>query len=474
MNLQFALTPLGSQPLVEQIVTAVRSHIDDRLLRPGARLPAIRQMAEQHGISRFTVVEAYDRLVALGYLHSRRGAGFFVAPRETAAPAALPEAQRQRAIDVAWLMRGVLSDTPGVLKASAGWLPPAWMDSEGMARVVRQLVRGDDHGVRFGCYGEPNGYRPLREQLRVMLGGLGVEAHPDQIVLTFGATQALDIVARHFVRPGDTVLVDDPGYFNLFGALRLLGANLVGVPRNEDGPDTAALDALAAQHKPRLFITHSVLHNPTGSSLSPAVAYRVLQLAEKHEFMVVEDDTYGDFSVTQTTRLAELDQLQRVIYVSSFTKTLSANARVGYFACHADLARELADVKLLTSVSSSEFSEQIIHRMLTEGHYRKHVERLQARLAQNATRVARMLESVGLQFRHPMGGVFIWASVPGMSDATPLAEQAEEAKILLAPGKVFRPQMQPSPFVRINVAYANDVRFQRFLDSALSNVAKPV
>jgi DNA-binding transcriptional MocR family regulator len=105
--------------------------------------------------------------------------------------------------------------------------------------------------------------------------------------------------------------------------------------------------------------------------------------------------------------------------------------------------------------------------LLTEGHHRKHVERLQTRLAEHTARAARMLESAGLRFRYPDGGMFLWACVPGTEDATPLAELAEKSNIVLAPGKIFRPQLQPSPYIRINVAYANDVRLERFLGGAL-------
>ncbi|MEC5398428.1 aminotransferase-like domain-containing protein [Uliginosibacterium sp. H1] len=453
-------------PLVEQIVDGVRTQIEDRLLRPGARVPAIRQLAERHGISRFTVVEAYDRLVAQGYLQSRRGAGFFVAPREERVAPALPAAQRQRAFDVAWLMRRGLADTPGVLKLSAGWLPPSWMDQEGVQRALRTVARGD--GTRFGCYGEPLGFAPLREQLSRRMAAIDIETHPEQIVLTWGASQALDIIARHFIHPGDAVLVDDPGYYTLFGALRLLGARLIGVPRREDGPDPEALERLAAEHKPKLFFTQSVLHNPTGYNLSAASAYRVLQAATRHDFVVVEDDTYADFYPGTTTRLASLDQLRRVLYVGSFSKTLSANLRVGYLAASPDLAAELADIKLLTSVGTSELVEQVVHRMLIEGHYRKHVERIQNRLAEASARAAKVLDAHGLAFCQPDGGLFLWAAMPGMEDATPVAEAAEAANIVLAPGRLFRPQLQPTPYLRFNVAYGHDLRFGRFLSNFMS------
>jgi DNA-binding transcriptional MocR family regulator len=364
------------------------------------------------------------------------------------------------------MMRQGLDDRPGLIKASAGWLPSDWLDGEGLRRHLRTLSRRPD--VRLTSYGTAQGYLPLRQQLQVKLAEFGIGAAPHQIVLTEGATRALDILARHLVKPGDTVLVDDPGYFNFFGNLRLQGATLVGVPRNTDGPDVAQLEALLAHHKPKVFFTHSVLHNPTGANLSPGVAFRILQLAEKHDFLVIEDDTYADFHPHSTTRLANLDQLNRVIFVGSFSKTLSGSLRVGYLAARPDLAAELNDVKTLTALCSSEFNEQLVYQMLTDGHYRKYLDRLQGRLAQASDACLRMLERVGLEvYLEPKGGLFIWARPPGFEDVAEIASRAAEQDIMLAPGKVFRPQMQPSPWMRFNVAFATQPRVERFLSDAL-------
>ncbi len=464
--MQLSLIPEHGLPLVEQIVAGVRGHIDDRVLRPGMRLPPIRQFAQRHGVSRFTVVEAYDRLVALGYLSSRRGSGFYVAPRP-APVAAQTAAPLERAVDTVWLLRQGFEDGPATLKAGSGWLPPSWMDEEGLLRNVRALSRRAN--LRLTCYGSPQGYAPLRQQLQLRLADLGIGARPQQIVLTQGATQALDLVARYLIKPGDTVLVDDPGYWSLFGNLRLLGAQLVGVPRGADGPDAAALEALLAEHSPKVFFTHSVLHNPTAANVSPAVAFQVLKLAERHDFLVVEDDTYADFQAAPTTRLAALDQLNRVIYIGSFSKTLSANLRVGYFACHEELAGALTDIKLLSALTTSEFNEQLVYLMLTEGHYRKYMERLHGRLAEATSATLRMLERAGLElYAEPKGGVFAWARVPGLEDAATLAARAAQDGIMLAPGKVFRPRMEPSPYLRFNVAHCGDPRLAAFLDQALA------
>ncbi len=466
--LQLSIDPDQSTPLVEQIVDAIRQQVDDRILRPGMRLPPIRRLAQMQQVSRFTVVEAYDRLVAMGYLHSRRGSGFYVAPR-----AATPSEKRpvvpDRAVDVAWLMRQALDDAPGILKASAGWLPSIWLDQDGLRRHLRALGRRAD--ARVASYGTAQGYLPLRQQLQIRLAEFGIGAPPEQIVLTHGATQGLDVVARHLIKPGDTVFVDDPGYFNFFGNLRLLGAKLVGVPRNADGPDTEALEALLADHKPRVFFTHSVLHNPTGANLSPPKAFRLLQLAAKHDFLVIEDDTYADLHPRATTRLANLDQLDRVIYVGSFSKTLSGSLRVGFIAARPDLAAEFTDVKTLTCVSSSEFNEQLVYQMLTDGHYRKYVERLQGRIQQATARTLRMLDRLDMAVYHePRGGIFVWARQPALEDTAPLATRAAHVGIMLAPGKVFRPQMQASPWIRFNVAFSDDPRLEHFLGEQFSTM----
>ncbi|THF61937.1 PLP-dependent aminotransferase family protein [Pseudothauera nasutitermitis] len=459
--LQLSLEHGQPTPLVEQIVGGIRAQIEDRILRPGMRVPPIRRLAETQGVSRFTVVEAYDRLVALGYLRSRRGSGFYVAPRREREESRLP-APVDRAVDVAWVMRRALDDRPGQIKAGTGWLPAEWMDGEGLRRHLRALSRRAD--ARLAAYGTAQGYLPLRQQLQVKLAEYGIGAQPEQIVLTEGATRALDIVARHLIKPGDTVLVDDPGYFNFFGNLRLQGAKLVGVPRLADGPDTAEMEALLAHHRPKVLFTQSALHNPTGGNLSPAKAFRILQLAEKHDFHIIEDDVYADFQPQLSTRLANLDQLNRVIFIGSFSKTLSGSLRVGYLAARADLAAEFVDVKTLTSVSSSEFNEQLTYQMLTDGHYRKYVERLQGRLAQATQACLRMLERVGMEvFLEPKGGVFVWARPPGLDDAADLATRAAAAGIMLAPGKVFRPQTQASPWLRFNVAFAAHPQLERFL-----------
>src|SRR6516165_2466149 len=234
-------------PLVDQIVDGIRRQVDDRLLRPGAKLPSIRKFAETYGVSRSTAVEAYDRLVAMGRLEARRGSGFFTTSvrEEPALPAS--NDGRKRNEELVWLIRRLLEVGEETVLAGGPWLPNAWMDEMGIRQSLSALAR--KNGTHLLEYGNPLGYLPLREQFAQMLSELGIAARASQIVLTQGTSQALDLIIRHFVKPGDAVLVDDPGYYNLFGNLRLHGARLLGVPRNPDGPDLAALEQLASEQK---------------------------------------------------------------------------------------------------------------------------------------------------------------------------------------------------------------------------------
>lgn len=460
--LQLSLNSESQRPLVDQIASGIRAQIEDRLLRPGMRLPPIRTFAAAHAVSRFTVVEAYDRLVALGFLQSRRGSGFYVAARQNSPAGETHHGEIARAFDNAGVLHQSLDDTGDRLKVGVGWLPPGWLDEAGIQRNIRALARRGDS--RVASYGTAQGYRPLRDQISLKLLELGVDARSDQILLTHGATQGLDLIARTLLKPGDCVLVDDPGYWNLFANLRLLDVKLVGVPRTVHGPDPEALELLLAEHRPKAFFTQSVLHNPTSCNIAPANAFRLLQLAEKHHFTIVEDDVYADLHPGPATRLAQLDQLRRVIYVGSFAKTLSANLRVGFVACAPELAADLTDIKIVTCLANPEFSERLIYLMLTEGHYRKFIDRMHGRLAEATDRTLRMLERSGLSiYAEPKGGMFVWAAIPGLADSAVLASRAVREDIMLAPGNIFRPQMQPSPWLRFNVAYALDPRLERFL-----------
>lgn len=468
----FALARDSSEPLSDQIVRALAARIDGRLLRAGARMPSIRRFAASHGVSPFTVVASYDRLVARGYLESRRGAGFFVrerAPLDASLRPALTArpAPETRTVDIVWLVRHMFRQSPSQPSSAAGVLPASWLDGAGVANALRAVSR--QHSDLLLNYGEPHGHAPLRRQLQHKLAELEIEAAPDQLVTTVGVTQALDLVAREFCRPGDTIFVDDPAWYLMFGSFAALGLKVVGIRRLADGPDLAQLDALAALHRPRLYIVNSVLHNPSSTSLSAAKAFQVLRCAETHGFTVVEDDIYCDLhpgGAAAPTRLAALDQLRRTIYLSGFSKSLAANLRVGFIAASKDIAQRLADRKMLATLSTSDLGERVVYRILSEGVYRKHLDRIRARLDRVRPQVMRRIEDLGLT-AHPVPSAGMFAWVDAGRDTNVLAAKALDEGLLLAPGSLFSPDQLPSTFMRLNVAALEDAAAWRFLEREL-------
>ncbi|MES2889139.1 MAG: PLP-dependent aminotransferase family protein, partial [Pseudomonadota bacterium] len=376
--MQLCIDRSSSTPLVDQVVDALRAHIQTLGLRPEERMPSIRQLAVDADISRNTVIEAYDQLVALGLLRSRLGSGFYVTERAPRFFSGQGSSNPKLASDVTSQMWDLFNSENTNLKLGCGWLPESWRETDDLSYAIRQVTRMSRSGLLD--YSTPLGAVTLRRLVQRRLHAFDIQADPNQILLTTGASHALDLLVRYLTRPGDTVFVESPGYYNLFGLLKLQGVNMVGVPRTLQGPDMDALERLLQTHRPKLFFINSVLQNPTGTTLTPGVAHRVLQLAERYDFTVVEDDIYADFQAEPTLRLAALDGLRRVIYLSSYSKSLSCSLRVGFIAGDSPLIKGLVDVKMLTSIASSRFAEQVVALMLENGSYRKLVERLRQKM----------------------------------------------------------------------------------------------
>ncbi|MFT8420407.1 MAG: PLP-dependent aminotransferase family protein [Gluconacetobacter sp.] len=307
----------------------------------------------------------------------------------------------------------------------------------------------------FLSYGDPRGYPQLRAQLASILQSQGIAAHPDQhLMTTAGVTQGLDLILRLLVQPGDTVLVEDPGWFLIFGRLAAYGTRIVGVPRGPEGPDMEALDRLAATYRPKLFLINSAVHNPTGHTLMASAAYDVLRLAEKHDFLIIEDDTYADFHPGAPIRLAALDRLRRVILVGGFAKTLAAGLRVGMLAASPDLIARLTDLKLLVGLTTPNLGESVVHHLLREGHYMRHLARVRQRVDEARHRCIEALTECGLTLPHlPYAGMFVWADCG--RDSEGVARHASEHGVLLAPGSLFSPTQAPSTMLRFTVSIAD-------------------
>jgi DNA-binding transcriptional MocR family regulator len=440
------------------VMDAIRRKIIGRALSPGEKLPSIRRFAQTMGVSPSTVVEAYDRLAADGVIRARPGSGFYVSGGAPPLAVAKVEPRLDRAIDPFWVSRQSLDAGAGMLKPGCGWLPADWMPNAAIRRALRHLARADDSVL--ANYGGVRGSFALRRLLTRQFADEGLTMDADQILLTPSGTQAIDLICRFLLRPGDTALVDDPCYFNFQALLHAHRVRIVSIPFTPTGPDPALFAQALAQHRPRLYITNSALHNPTGATLSPQTAHTLLNAAAAHDLVIVEDDIFAGLEPTPSSRLAVLDGLKRVIRIGSFSKTLSASIRCGYIAARPDWLEALIDLQIATNFGGpSPVAAEIVVAALSDGSYRKHLDGLHRRLARARRDTMGKLDALGLRpWLAPRGGFYLWCRLPDGRDAAEVARAALRDSVILAPGNVFSVSQSAGGFLRFNVAQMEDPR----------------
>ena len=399
----FELSRDSEMPLVEQICERLTQLVRQGQLSSGTRLPSIRRLARQIGASPFTVVDAYERLVARGLIESRAGRGFFVCARRLSAPLTAVEALPDPGTDALALASLTLSQGTDLIPAGSGFLPENWLLEAAPASVLTRLVKNRRAQPWLPC--PPQGLPELREHIAARLVQNGIAASPANIVTTAGASQAFDLLARILLSPGDAVLVEDPGYFVLFEQLRAHHVRLIPVPAHGRRSRPRGVGGgLPGTPAPAVLRMQTLLHNPTGSSTEPAHCHRILSLAEQFGFAIVEDDVYGDLHEGPAVRLAQIDGLRHVIYVDSFTKLVGPALRVGYVAASGALIAQLVERKVLSVLSGSALLESFVSEVLDGGRYKRHVERMRARLTRMRREAHAALESAGISFEGPLGG----------------------------------------------------------------------
>jgi len=452
--------PTTQRHVVARTADDLLSQIQSGTFAPGARLPSVRQLARERKVSPFSAAEIYNALVAAGAVEAQAGLGYFVTRRRIARPA---EPRRQEfPTDSVWERRRETLGQPIKVDSGCGWLPADWLHGEGVRAALRSAARQPN--LHMEGYGNPFGLPQLRAHLSTLLEARGLTVREDQIVLTQGASQALDLVVRECLRPGDAAIVEDPGYPPLFEMLKNRGVQMLSIARTEGGPDVEALASLLKRRKARCVFTNTTYHNPTGTTTILPIAHRLLELANLYDLTIVEDDIFSDLA--PSTTLASLDELKRVVYISSFSKTISPGLRAGFLATSPALASRLARAKVTASLGTSELLEQLTLQILTQGHYRRHLKRLRERLAAAHTRVAREFEARGVELAfRPQAGLFLWAKLPSREPVGKLWRMAAGEGVLLAPGELFRPDGSAIDYWRFNVAQCGGPELLRFVET---------
>lgn len=427
-----------ARPRYRHLVDLVASAVADGLLAPGERLLPERDLAGRLGISRTTVVTAYRELEARGLVRAHVGRGTFVcAPLETSGA---PFAWRgkvagavMRSADPA--IRDLLRQAtdPRIVSFAAG-LPaldvfPAEAFRAALDRAAVPAVWG---------HGPTEGVPRLRAALAERLG-----TSPEQVLVLSGAQQGLDLVARCLVDPGDTVVMDRPGYLGAIQAFRAAGARLIGWDLVRE--DLAELEDLVLRHRPKLLYTNPTFQNPTGHTLSLATRRDLLELAARYRLPVVEDDTYRGlhFGAPPPRALRELDTRGLVIYVSTCSKVFAPGLRLGWIAARPAIVEHLALVKQRSDPHTQNLVQEAVAAFVADGGFDRHLETLRVEHARRATAMreacARHLPAGALRLSRPQGGLYFWARLrPGLQAREVLAH-ALGAGVAFVAGDVFYP-----------------------------------
>ena len=454
-------------PLYQQIETYLRQSIVAGALAPTTRLPAARQVAQDLGVSRITVENAYAALESDGLVERRIGSGTYVLP-----PGELPSGGSSGNTDWPLWQRDALS-TAGLAQADAqaglvplarhpnpiaftGFGDPRRFPIDEFYKAIKDVMRRD--GTAALEFDDRHGYGPLRATIAHVLASQGVQAQADSVLITSGSQQALALVAQILLKPGDVVLLESPTYDRALDLFRAQRVKLVGCPIDAAGMQVEQLEPLLQQHHPKLIYTIPNFQNPTGACLSLPRRRQLIALADRYNIPILEDDFVGDLRYEGRVQpaLKALDPGGRVIYVGTFSKLLMPGLRVGFLVAEGPIFDLLAQLKRVNDLMTSTLTQRALEVYVTVGRYQAHVRRscqvYRRRRDAIIKAIGRELPA-GAQVVSPQGGLFVWLRLPEGASALRLLPLAAEEGVAYAPGPRFFPQpAEGERYLRLNFA----------------------
>ena len=455
-------------PLYQQIKNHFREGILSGSLAPDTRLPASRKLAHDLGVNRITVETAYSELEADGLIYSRVGSGTYVLSPQTLSPrpkddfeTAWPYWQQNIQIgDLASSEAEIFIESlkadrhPHLISFAGGSSAPHMFPVDDFRKVLQTVIRRD--GMAALDYGESSGYAPLRTTIAHVLASQGLQAQPDNILITAGSQQALSLVSQLLLKPGDTILVESPTYGGALDLFRALSFDVVGISMDAQGMRVEGLEKLLQQYHPKLIYTIPNFHNPTGTCLSSSRRRELLLLADRYNVPILEDDFVGDLRYDGRTQpsLKALDPGGRVIYASTFSKMLMPGLRVGFLLIEGPVYESLVQFKHVNDLATSSLLQRALEAYVTVGRYQAHLRKscqiFRRRRDAMVAAVKKYLPAE-TQFEIPQGGLFFWLKLPDNLSSNNLLPLALRQGVDFVPGgKFFSDSSQGLSWMRLN------------------------
>lgn len=457
----------SEQPLYQQIAEYIRQAIYTGGLVPETRLPSSRHLAEDLRVNRITVENAYSELESEGLIYSRMGSGTYVLPIQPLAPIlrhepGAPWPLWQQAVQAR--IKTFANSVRDELVHSPGHPSPIFFDkgvgdvrqfpADEFRKVLQTVMRRD--GMDALDYGDVYGYLPLRETISQVLVSQGLLTRPEHILITAGSQQALALISRLLLMPGDVLLTESPTYAGALDLFRALGLQVVGIPMDQNGMQVDKLEKLLQQYHPKMIYTMPNFQNPTGVCMSLPRRRELINMADRYNVPLLEDDYVGDlrYEGRMLPSLKALDPGGRVIYVSTFSKMVMPGLRVGFLAADGPVLEGLAEYKHVNDLATSSLLQRALESYVTVGSYHAHLRRtiLLYRKRRDA-----MLDAIGrhlpadVQVDAPAGGLFIWLGLPEGMSADALLYPAWEQGVTFSTGSRYFPDgAEGERWMRIN------------------------
>ncbi len=478
------LQPESHIPLYIQLRDQLRSLVHAGDLRPGDRIPASRELAQMLGVHRTTVANAYAELESEGLIQGHVGRGTFIQGNGNGlhitppAPPALTNGDGLR-----WELLFADERSEEVLSRLTASAPlnslsfvmarPAveFFPVEELQTCVHTALRREGYDILN--LGASDGYAPLKEALLDLLRSEGIPAKDETLLITDGCQQALDLIAKAFVRPGDTVILENPTYPGASAVFNGVRARCLGVPVSTVpepggalGIDLEALDATLAANRVKLLVLTPDFQNPTGVSMPLASRRRVMELAARYQVPVVEDHIYARLH-HRDERLPSLKQLDRsnlVIHMDSFAKTAFPGLRVGWILAPPTAIERLRLVKQMTDLHTDQLAQATLAEFLKRGLFQKHLGKMRKVYAERLSVLDEALRRhmpEGVRWTKPEGGMCLWLQLPPGYDASELMIHARERGVLFAPGRYFYVQAPMPNTLRLGFANLNEKELAR-------------
>jgi DNA-binding transcriptional MocR family regulator len=444
----------AEEPIYRQLIRAIREQIEDGVLRPGDRLPASRDLADTLGVSRISVVNAYAELRSSGLLSAHPGRGTFVAgvsstlsdPRILPSVAANPVARS--------MLR--LAQQPGIIAFSGGAPAEEFLPASALRQSINAVL--DRDGAAALAYEETEGYPPLRQAISDYVASLGIRCKAEQVLVTGGCQQALDLAVQAMLGEGDVLLTTNPTYLGILDIARIRRAVPVGVPVSAEGLQLEALEAAIETHRPRLIYIAPTHHNPTGMVMPLHRRRQLLQVAAAASVPIVEDGVYHELSYAglPPPPLKALDENGIVLYASGFSKIVLPGTRIGYVIAERTAWERMSTVKQAADICTPGLNQRAMHHYLQTGALIGHLDRVRRACRDRrdaALDAARRHLPAGAQWSEPSGGVYLWIELPHDGPtAAELYVSAIQHGVAFAIGSMFHTDGSGVYFIRINFA----------------------